>query len=278
MHTNSDRTILVPVLSTKQTLHALIQSYELAQLTKSKLILLGVETTRHPFNKQKFDSIVNDARTNSGVQVETMVRDGHIFDEITKVADILNPLFIVIGISGKLSPTKLIGRNAFKLVRDSHHNVITVGGDRKLRTGFDKILLPIDLDRESREKVQRAVVFAKMFNSEIHIISITDHEDKLEDMKLKAYAEQAEKYIKKQGIVCSTHTLLGDEDDIPETILNYGHTVDADLIIITSRDDLSFKEYILGTTAQKLINESDLPVLSFRPLEHKDTTIGVKPY
>jgi len=34
----------------------------------------------------------------------------------------------------------------------------------------------------------------------------------------------------------------------------------------------------MGTTAQQLINESDIPVLSFRPMERKDTTIGVTPY
>ncbi len=38
------------------------------------------------------------------------------------------------------------------------------------------------------------------------------------------------------------------------------------------------KEFFIGTVAQRIINESDIPVLSFRPMVRKDTTVFVTPY
>lgn len=61
-------------------------------------------------------------------------------------------------------------------------------------------------------------------------------------------------------------------------VLDYGHEVEADLILIMSKAELSMKEFFIGTVAQRIINESDIPVLSFRPTVCKDTTVFVTPY
>jgi nucleotide-binding universal stress UspA family protein len=278
MHKTSEKSILVPVGSTPDAMIVVKQSYNLARLTHSKIILLGVETSQHPFNQKQFDAIAAEAREKAEVPVETMIRNGNIYHELTKVADVLNPLFIIIRITEKLSPDKLVGRNAFKMVRQSKHAVITIRGEDN-REGCKTIVLPLDVSRESREKVDRAIELALMFKAEVKIISILEHKSKGEEVKLHIISDQVIKVMKEKGVVCSAEIRYGK--NIPKLVIDYAHEVHADLIVIMTQEKLYISEIMpwnMGTTAQQLINESDIPVLSFRPMERKDTTIGVTPY
>ena len=278
MYKTSEKTVLVPVGSTPDAMIAVRQSYNLARLTGAKLVLLGVETSHHPFNQKQFDAIAAEAKANSGVEIETMIRSGNVYHELSKVADVLNPLFIVMRITEKLSPDKLIGRNAFKMVRQSKHAVVTIRGEQH-RDGCKIILLPLDISRESREKVDKAIELANLFKAEIKIISILEHHDKVEEAKLHIISNQVVKVVTDKGIKCTVETRYGK--NIPKMVIDYGHEIQADLIVIMTQEKLHLSEMMLwnmGTTAQQLINESDIPVLSFRPMERKDTTVGVTPY
>ena len=155
------------------------------------------------------------------------------------------------------------------MVRESKHPVITIRG-KVHRDGCKTILLPVDLSKETRDKVKKAIELAKIFKSDIRVISILTSNEEDEENKLISYSNQVWKFIKEQGIRCTIKTLRGK--DIPKMIKNYGYEVDADLILIMTKAELSLKEIFIGTVAQRVINESDIPVLSFRPVIRKDTT------
>lgn len=267
---NSTPSILVPIDSTEQTIIALNQSYNLARLTKSKIVLLTVDEENNPGAAQKrLAELAKEAEEKSGCPVETMVRKGNVYEEINKVADVLNPL-LMIGLTSKITLNKIIGKNAFKMVRESKHPVITIRG-KVHRDGCKTILLPLDLTKQTREKVDRAIELAKQFDANIRVISILTQTDEESENKLISYSNQVWKHIKTQGIRCSIKTLRGT--NVPQMILDYAHEVEADLILIMSKAELNVKEFFIGTVAQRIINESDIPVLSYRPMERKDTTI-----
>lgn len=272
---NSTNSILVPIDSTEQTIIALSQSYNLARLTNSKIVLLTIEEGNAADAQKRLDELAKEASSKSGQPVETMVRKGNVYEEINKVADVLNPLFVMIGLSSKISLSKIIGQNAFKMVRESKHPVITIRG-KVHRDGCKTILLPLDLSKETREKVNKAIELAKIFDADIRVISILTQKDEESENKLISYSNQVWKYIKDEGVRCTIKTLRGH--DISQLVLDYGHEVEADLILIMSKAELSMKEFFIGTVAQRIINESDIPVLSFRPMERKDTTVFVTPY
>ena len=71
---NSTTSILVPIDSTEQTVIALSQSYNLARLTNSKIVLLSVDEGHPPFVQKKLDELAKDASAKSGQPVETMIR------------------------------------------------------------------------------------------------------------------------------------------------------------------------------------------------------------
>jgi nucleotide-binding universal stress UspA family protein len=267
--------ILVPIDSTEQTIVALGQSYNLARLTQSKIMLLSVDEGDSKTTQKRLDELAKEASAKSGMPVETMVRKGNVYDEISKVADVLNPMFIMIGLSSKITLGKIIGKNAFKMVRESKHPVITIRG-KEHRDGCKTILLPLDLTKETREKVAKAIEIAKIFNADIRVISILSQSSEEAENKLISYSNQVWKFIKEEGVRCTIKTLRGT--DISQMVLDYGHEVEADLIIVMSKAELSVKEFFIGTVAQRLINESDIPVLSYRPMERKDTTVFTNPY
>jgi nucleotide-binding universal stress UspA family protein len=267
---NSTPSILVPIDSTEQTIIALNQSYNLARLTNSRIVLLTVDEENNPTAAQKrLAELAKEAAEKSGQPVETMVRKGNVYEEISKVADVLNPL-LMIGLTSKITLNKIIGKNAFKMVRESKHPVITIRG-KVHRDGCKTILLPLDLTKQTREKVDRAIELAKQFDANIRVISILTQTDEESENKLISYSNQVWKHIKSQDIRCTIKTLRGT--NIPQMILDYAHEVEADLILIMSKAELNVKEFFIGTVAQRIINESDIPVLSYRPMERKDTTV-----
>lgn len=260
--------ILVPIDSTEQTMIALSQTYNLARFTNSRIVLLSVEEEKSPLTKKKLDELAKVAMAKSGQPVETMIRHGNVYEEINKVADVLNPLFVMIGITSKLSLSHVLSKNAFKMVRESKHPVITIRG-KVHRDGCKTILLPVDLSKETREKVSKAIELAKLFKADIRVISILTQTDEDAENKLISYSNQVWKFIKDQGIRCTIKTLRGK--DIPKMVQDYGREVEADLILIMTKAELSLKELFIGTVAQQIISESEIPVLSFRPMVRKDT-------
>jgi nucleotide-binding universal stress UspA family protein len=273
MPTKTENCILVPIDSTEQTVIALNQSYNLARLTNSKIVLLTVDEGTPPVEQKKMEELAKEASEKSGQPVETLIRKGNVYEEIKKVADIINPLFVIIGLTSKITLSKITGQNAFKMVRESKHPVITIRG-KVHRDGCKTILLPLDITKETREKINNAVELAKLFNADIRIISILSDENKVDENKLISYSNQAWKYIKESGVRCSVKTLRGK--DVVKMVLDYGHEVEADLILIMSKAELSMTEFFIGTVAQRVINESDIPVLSYRPMKRKDTTAFTK--
>ncbi|HSH64965.1 MAG TPA: universal stress protein [Bacteroidia bacterium] len=272
---NSTPSILVPIDSTEQTVIALNQSYNLARLTKSKIVLLTVDEDNNPNAAQKrLAELAKEAEEKSGCPVEIMVRKGNVYEEISKVADVLNPL-LMIGLTSKITLNKIIGKNAFKMVRESKHPVITIRG-KVHRDGCKTIVLPLDLTKETREKVDKAIELAKQFDANIRVISILTKTDEESENKLISYSNQVWKHIKAQNIRCSIKTLRGT--NVPQMIMDYAHEVEADLILVMTKAELNVKEFFIGTVAQRIINESDIPVLSYRPVERKDTTVFTTPY
>jgi nucleotide-binding universal stress UspA family protein len=272
---NSTSSILVPIDSTEQTIIALNQSYNLARLTNSKIVLLTVDEDNNTIAAQKrLADLAKEAAEKSGCPVETMVRKGNVYEEIQKVADVLNPL-LVVGLTSKITLNKIIGKNAFKMVRESKHPVITIRG-KVHRDGCKTILLPLDLTKQTREKVDKAIQLAKQFDACIRVISILTQTDEESENKLISYSNQVWKHIKSQDIRCTIKTLRGT--NVTQMILDYAEEVEADLILIMSKAELNVKEFFIGTVAQRIINESEIPVLSYRPMERKDTTVFTTPY
>ena len=272
--TNATNTILIPIDDTEQSVIALNQSYHLARTIKSKIVLLSVEDDAISFSVQrKLAELAKEASAKSGRPVETLLRKGNVFDQIQKVAETINPLLMV-GLTDKFSITKMMGKNAFKMVRTSKSPVMTIRG-KQSKNEYKTIVLPIDLTKESREKVDSAIELAKQFNSTIRLISVHTQQGEEAENKLILYSKQVLAYIQTRNIRSTVKTVYGSNP--AQLILDYARQIDADLILIMSKININVKELFTGTVAEHIINESEIPVLTYHPIDRKDTSVFI-PY
>ena len=100
----------------------------------------------------------------------------------------------------------IFSESASQMVRECPCPVITIRG-REQRDGCENILMPIDLSRESREKVDMAIEFAKYFGAAIRVLGIYSLKDEKYENQLHAYVHQVKQYIKSKGVTCSNKTM-----------------------------------------------------------------------
>lgn len=283
--------ILVPIGFTNQSIIALQQAVIVAKHTNSELFLLSVvemptaiqkifsdfEDKQKQFKEKLRENLLELSSTYcQGVRnVECMVTSGKIYDEITEVADSINANLIVMGTDGtpKDIKKKFIGSNANKVVRSAPCPVITIKG-KSVSDSCEIIALPLDLNKETREKVTYAIQYARLFNSQINVFSVSySNDDDSIKNKLNRNLSQVNDFISSKGIVCKTELVeIPTSASFSGSIVKYTEDINADLIMIMTKGEDNLDLNFLGSNARKLINKSDIPVMSIRPAVKKDTT------
>lgn len=224
---------------------------------------------------EKLAEIADNITRKTGVNVQTMKTSGRIHHEIAEVAKKVHADIIVMGTHGVSGFDKfLLGTNANRVLSASESPVITFT-ENPQNEGLNKILLPLDLTSETREKVGKAIELAKIFNATIDVISVLDTDDEFIVNKLTRQIKQVEQYISESGVKCSAAMIQGS--NIAKAVVDYAVKHKADLIMIMTQEEKGLADLFLGSSAQKMINNSPIPVLSIRPSKKKDTST-FRPY
>ena len=287
---SSKNHILVPVDFSEQSLIALGQSQNLARLTRAELTLIYVieEAINLPFVKRKeektleknifkeLDKLAHETTAKSGVKTDVIIVRGKVYEEIQKAAKKLKSSMIIMGTNGAASFKKrFIGSNALRVIRESPCPVITIRG-KKHRLGCKHILLPLDLTKETKEKVAKAVEISQLYGSHIYLMSVLTTDDEFIVNRLNRQMIQVEDFIKDHNVPCS-HEFV-HASDVPEEIVKYSKKIDADLIMIMTGKESGWTEMFITNDAMQVINNTDVPVLSIRPIKRKNTALSAMEY
>jgi nucleotide-binding universal stress UspA family protein len=274
--------ILIPVDFGEQSLIAIDQSYNIARMVNAEICLLHVITDSNGLwslfsskmqsdieekLKIKLTNFAGHIEEKSGIKVVPIVEKGKLVKTILDVAERLKVKFIIVGTKSDLDfKEKLISSNALRLIREAKCPVITIKGKHH-RKGCKNIVLPLDLTKETREKVSYAIHFAKYFNSVVHAVTINTSDDAYIMNRLKLQLDQVSSYIKSQGVEC-TQTFLNSEsgnENMCKALLDFAHKVEADLIMIMTQQETEVIKYFVGSLAKEIIHNSDIPVMSIVP-------------
>jgi nucleotide-binding universal stress UspA family protein len=224
--------ILVPVDFTKQSLLAIKQSYHLAKYTHSKLVLLHVYSKAGEESYEALNKLTKQTEQESGVPTEFMNVKGDIYEETDRVAEEIKATLIIAGLESHMRFRNIIGSSASKLIRKAPCPVITIRGTEH-RDGCENILLPLE-------------------------------------NKLLSYCHQVKQFIKSKGISCTNKTIPAD--DVAETVVEYANKIEADLIMIMNKPSLGVSELFSGTDAQKIVDISNVPVMTVQPIKRESVT------
>ena len=279
--------ILVPIGFSEQSIIALGQAFNLAKIKNSDVILLSVIEGQSMIEslflddksdelkakvKSKLEDIASVYSSKYGVDVDTMVAKGRVYEEVNKVADMISADLIVMGTNGVNSKSKFIGSNAEKVVRLSKCPVITIKG-KSHRDGCENIILPLDLEKQTKEKVTYALEYARYWDATIRIVSVVLRDNNEVRSKLSKNIKQVEQFILDAGVKCTSEIVEGEKKrTLGDFVFDYEKKFDADMIMImTKKEELTLSNNI-SVTARYIINNSDIPVMSIRPKEVKHIT------
>ncbi len=267
------KTIIVPLDFSQESINGLDMAIMLANKTRSDIQMVHVMDKHYnedasllakelQIAKLKFEDIIKNCKekSNAKCRISYIINHGKIFREVTDLAEKKEDSVIVLSTHGNSGFEELfIGGNAYKITSHSKNPVITVRNS-KISTNIDKIVLPLDMTLQTREKVPFTVKLAKLFNSEIHIITVRATHLKSIEKKLHKYAEQVTSYIDDHEIRSKTVHLEGN--NLTDITIEYSKSIKADLISIMTEQEKSVTNLLLGTYAHQMINKSDIPVLS----------------
>ena len=279
--------ILVPIGFSEQSIIALGQAFNLAKIKNSDVVLLSVIEGQSMIEslflddksdelkakvKSKLEDIASVYSSKYGVDVDTMVAKGRVYEEVNKVADMISADLIVMGTNGVNSKSKFIGSNAEKVVRLSKCPVITIKG-KSHRDGCENIILPLDLEKQTKEKVTYALEYARYWDATIRIVSVILRDNNEVRSKLIKNIKQVEQFILDAGVKCTSEIVEGEKKrNLGDFVFDYEKKFDADMIMImTKKEELTLSNNI-SVTARYIINNSDIPVMSIRPKEVKHIT------
>lgn len=274
--------ILVPIGFSDQSIVALGQAFNLAKIKKCEVVLLSViegqnmmqsiflDDNSYELQKKvnkKLLEIAEEYGTKYGVHVDTMVSKGKVYNQVNEVAKMIGANLIVMGTNGKPKDgiRKFIGSNAERVVRLAHCPVITIKGNNH-RDGCDNIILPLDLEKQTKEKVTYALEYARYWNATVRIVSVILDDNNAVREKLAKNIHQVEKFITDAGVKCTAELVEGERKrTLGDFVFEYEKKFDADLIMImTKKEELTLSDNI-SVTARYIINNSDIPVMSIRP-------------
>ncbi len=293
----SEFLILVPTDFSEQSECALQKAIQLAELVNGKIELLFVLHEKKGilgslFNNEQskvFDQMVETKleemaqkyRSTSNIVLTTVLKHHtSVHTQIVEYAQQINASLIVMG-KGSLTldgkSVDGIGSNTSRVLRNTTIPLITISNGN-MSQGVRSIILPLDLTKETRQKVSWAIKFAKLFNSSIYVISgLWDQDDKYVVSQLNLQMNQVVKFIQQHNITVESQILTpkdGSKGLIPIVRSFIADHADIDLAIIMTQQENNFTEFFVGSAATSFIREVQIPVLSIIPRQIDNIVIG----
>jgi len=265
--------VLIPIDFSKQSLTAVKYSYQIAKIIKASLIIMHVYKSGNSDHADDLERLKQDVINESGLSVETLNLEGDIFSETDKKAEELNVTLIVAGLDTHVRFRSFFATNqASKFIKNAPCPVLTIRSVDPPKE-IKNIILPFDLSPESREKVGIAVQLANYYKADLRIVSVFPPSDLKYENKLLPYLQQVKKFIKEKGVNCSNKSVPGN--DVAETIVDYANKNNCDMIIQMNKKDKSLGEMFSGTMSEKMVDISNVPVMSINPMERASLSTGI---
>jgi nucleotide-binding universal stress UspA family protein len=220
----------------------------------------------------KLKKIADDITAAHAIAVKTIVKDGNIFDDIGGVAETLGAKLIFMGTHGVKGMQHITGSHAIKVITNSSVPFVVVQ-ERNERDGYKRIVLPMDLTKESKHKLDLTIRMANYFKSKVYIFSQHENDQFLKNA-VDRNAGYARNEMKKHGIDHELYTAK-DSKGFPKQLSSYAASVDADLIAIVNSHERGVHELLHGTAEREIIsNEAQIPVMCVNPQSVSSTRVS----
>lgn len=270
--------ILVPVDFNESSLKAAKYAYYIAKKINANIVLLNVmeisgvlldlfssgdELVKLSDKiKDNLQTMIDELKEDGQeVNIGSKIERGKPYQKILDVAEEIDARMIILGENhqGELK-TKDLGSTVYHVTLKSPVPVITYKGthDKEL----DKIVVPLDLTKQTKEQILSAMTYGLNYDSKIYFVSALIGGIKLKESRIYKKLNQAKKTLAQNGV--ESEIKLFERSEIPpyQKVLDFAKEIEADMILVmTHQEGYTYDNYI-GAFAHHIINESDVSVVS----------------
>ena len=234
-------------------------------LSSSTNFQAGTADQEHKYAQVEFEKLMKEykAKLGEGSKIRFIIKKGKVYREVVNQVQSYKNGVISASTHGASGFEEVfIGSNALKIIAATEQPVFTLR--KPVPEQIKKIVVPIKLERNTRQKAPVAAEIAEIFGAELHVIAITTSKNKRDMARLESYAKQVEGHITARGLKCISKSLTGE--NLAVLACNYAEAVNADLITIMS-DSVDKWNVFLGSYAQQMVSKSTIPLLNITPKE-----------
>jgi nucleotide-binding universal stress UspA family protein len=246
-------------------------SLDVVSVLETRLLPFGIKATDYheKFGEELHRKVVVQAEEAGAPDATVHVRGGLAAPLITKMAEEFGADLVVVGAHPRPAVARfLVGSTAERVIRLAH--VPVLGATEKRREPFERILVAVDLSRQSRRVLEIAAAFALADQAEVRALYV---QNRLTPMLLEAalFDEREQRHHAR-----SQFELILSEVSLPSELMvsheiregHAGHEIlheaqnwDADLIVLGTHGFGFFNRLLLGSTSTYVLRHGDSAAL-----------------
>ncbi len=263
---------------------ALELAVDVANRMQTDIMLVWVKREKKLFNDSQLDTMEHLAqgkmqelceKLQPGMKhgkIEWKIVSGKVSSALATLANKLSALMIIVGTNGASGFEKYwMGSTAVRVVQDAPCPVLSIRAGYDFHKNLERIVVPIRVNANSRQKVPPAASMAKIFGSEVNILGLLELKEEVG--ALRTYVAQSTDYLEREGVPYNFE--IRNFDNYSDAVLSYADEVKADLVVINTEQDKIISQLFLGTNAQQIVNKSQIPVLCIHPEDYINVSARV---
>lgn len=194
-------------------------------------------------------------------KTECIVPDGYFFPEtLYRYADEKNTIMFVIGVDDEDAKALFNKRRALRFIKPSRLPVLTVGRKEPEENAFRRVVLPIDIERQAKEKALWAGYFSRFYEATIHVLHCNYPDEGLHRQVADNIAF-VEKLYQNLEVKYQLDE-VAPQSNIDHYALEYAPTVGATLTVTMMTRYRTLADLLTGSVEKKLVgNAAQFPVL-----------------
>ncbi|WP_318642510.1 universal stress protein [Flavobacterium ardleyense] len=270
--------ILVPTDFSKHATNALKVAVQIAKEHDAEIVLLhmlelpqqtsdaldrGSEIPEIMLYKKMAVQRIDDLTKSdllSDVKASNIVQFERAFEGILAISKENDIDLVVMGSHGASGFKEMfIGSNTEKVVRSSEVPVLVIKNETD-HFKTKNMIFASDFTDEVNEPFKKVLKFADMLDAELKLVMINTPNS----FKTTAVAEKMMTDFADRFEMSHLKKFIYNDANIEKGILNFAHTVNADLIAICTHGRTGMARLLNGSISEDLVNRTSIPMVTFK--------------
>ena len=267
-----EKIILTPVDFTEVSEFAIDHAIHMAETIGAKLLLLHIvkEASEMKKSQQKLQVHLDELKDQyPDVDVQGIIRIGDIYNDISNAAIENGAQLIIMGTHGLKGFQFITGSRALKVVSDSVIPFLIIQKGAPKFSGFKNIMVPLSLEKNSKQKLSYVKTIAEYFNSKI-FLTVPKEKDEFLENKLTRDFAFSKQFFKEANLDFEGHHLESKND--VNAYIDFAKKYDIDLFVIMNHTD-SILPVISNDVQEIITNDDKIPTFLINPVSTSDISI-----